>query len=672
VYGDRTKGGLAKNLKSRYVPVMKRSLLDKLQVLRDLKGSINIRRGFIPPKESATRAPIRDNKSFSDISGRNTTGWLDRHAYGDAVDVKAGVSILRVAEVVGFDVVRFENHGGSMIHLDDRGYKLLHTVFNAPGNRSVDWPQFPEIAQVQTVLKELGGILHYVPQEFGPHSNVVATETEVVIWDTNYYNQTSYPDMSPTKDQKAFTARIKQRGCGPTSQRMQLEHFDRHPVKEDKAVAFQFGQTLSRKFILDDYVEHIEAHFGGLTRAASVSKLLFWANQLGRIDKSPFKMRWAHTRSFYGPQPNTGVEPRLMICSGGRADTISDRKPDYTRDHFEAQTLSPIEFIRNHIQTGPIQVLLMHNVTDNTTPFRRERYSGAKSSNDSGASAHYVLVAGYARITTKETGGNKTEEYIVLDDSGVHTGKLLLHKADSFLKAWAHRYAEYWLKPGGMCFANAIYRRPYKQELASEVELSNVVGRGTVASSAEIRAVQERLIELGFQAGNTGANGIFTTTDENIIDGVSYSTEAAIKRFQFTALEIDSPDGRVDPDGNTLKRLNAFDAIRWIQVTSNRVKFDNDLKNWFHPRLTRLLEDLGKWADGEGIDLQVQTGSEGFPGDGRHTTKRDKDHYRGLAVTLKPSSQAGKLKDQFANLEQRYLDVHYKQKNGDVFTIWIS
>ncbi|MFX0194501.1 MAG: peptidoglycan-binding protein [Candidatus Hodarchaeota archaeon] len=687
------------NLKCRYVPVMKYSLLEKLQVLRDLKGGVSIKRGFIPPKDSLAKAPIRDDKKYGDIAGLNTTGWLDRHAYGDAVDIEGKETDVKLAETTGFDVVRSERHGGKrMIHLDDRGYKLFSIIFEAYPNRGVTWNQFEEI-EIDSVKDVLGepywhggnwryGLLQYVPQEFGGAGNSIPDETEVNIWNTYYYNQYAFPLMNPTNDQKTWAKIIRKRGCGPTSQRMQLEHFNRHPTQGDRAVPFSFGEICTREFILNDHLEHVEAHYPALFpldggRGASIAELLTWANKLGKINDTAFEMRWAYTRSFFGSDGDTAkqkhIEPELMICSGGTVDSIGKKKADYMRDHFEAQILNPIEFIREYIKNGPIQVLVMHNLKDATTPFRKERYSKAKASNEDSASSHYILVTGYAKITTDEDGDRTSKEYVIVCDSDPFVGKYLLHKADSFLKAWTHRYAEWWLG-ALLSFSNSVYLRPYKPELAGSQELfllSNTVGTASAASRDEIQAVQERLEELGFQVGPDGPNGVFTSRYDNLEEengvAISYSTEAAIMRFQFTALEMDPPSGVFDPGDSTHLALLAFDAIRWINVSSDRVKFNNNnLKNRFHPRLARLLEDLGDWAEGESIDLNVKSGSEGYPGDGRHTTRRYKNHYRGLAVTLEPSGKVNEFTNKMKYLKKRYLDIQFKKKSGNTYVIWIS
>src|SRR3954454_3753279 len=51
------------------------------------------------------------------------------------------------------------------------------------------------------------------------------------------------------------------------------------------------------------------------------------------------------------------------------------------------------------------------------------------------------------------------------------------------------------------------------------------------------------------------------------VDGLPWQkTIAAIKNFQRVQVEMQFPDGRVDPDGPTLAALNAFDVPQFVEM----------------------------------------------------------------------------------------------------------
>ena len=718
VYGKTDKKGVLVELKCRYVPVMKSSLLDKLVILSELVGDVRVTRGFVPPSDPLARAPIQGKAGFDKVTGVDTTGWLDRHAFGDAVNIGPGkdqVTTASVAADAGFDVVRFD---GADVHVDDRGYKLFTLVFSAPNNRDVTWPQFDEVDKLEAVLGEASKLLHYVPRQFGGKDVAAA---KVVVWDTNYYNQFTYADLTPTTDQAEFAQAVEDRGCGPTSQRMQLEALGRHPAASDRADTFVPGQVLSRKFILDDYILHLQSRYPRLpTRdkkkgePASLPQLLHWATGLlGLDDGSSHQMGWAFTRSFFAVEGDEGFANAVpvgeMRCAPGRTIRVAGEgiagfqsDVDYRRDHFDGEPLTPLGLVEKYIGSGPIQIMLFPPQTDATSHFRRERANPAQTakitepvldeqgkpvlddqgkpkvtvktvvakSNPPGASAHYVLVAGYAEIA--EAAGAPPEKYIILMDSGVYTGRLILHKAETLLKSWTHVYANSWCGAAA-CYANAVYRRPARPDRAGKVRLTKEVGPDTGAPAGDVKAVQERLVELGFQVGKSGANGVFTkavgtprtvktksgtTTVTDYPQEALYTTEGAIKRFQFASFGTEKPDGIVAPESATLRRLNAWDAVRWVPAKGARLKFKDALQNSFHPRMARLLGDLGAWAEKEGVDLTVAAGSEGFPGDGRHKGGAV-EHYRGLAATLVPSAKTQALGERLQALKLRELDVRY-------------
>jgi hypothetical protein len=83
--------------------------------------------------------------------------------------------------------------------------------------------------------------------------------------------------------------------------------------------------------------------------------------------------------------------------------------------------------------------------------------------------------------------------------------------------------------------------------------ISASVGAGGVNRKADAVTVQELLNNVPADDGGP--------TPPLVVDGLPWTrTVAAIRRFQRIALGHKWPDGRVDPGGATLARLNAFDA----------------------------------------------------------------------------------------------------------------
>lgn len=90
------------------------------------------------------------------------------------------------------------------------------------------------------------------------------------------------------------------------------------------------------------------------------------------------------------------------------------------------------------------------------------------------------------------------------------------------------------------------------------VNIRKSVGFGGVNNSADVKAVKTRLIELGFG---------WLTAD----DVMGPTTVKTIKLFQAikngrNQVNIMGNDGRVDPNGDTHKWLNADNAPRWMQM----------------------------------------------------------------------------------------------------------
>lgn len=90
------------------------------------------------------------------------------------------------------------------------------------------------------------------------------------------------------------------------------------------------------------------------------------------------------------------------------------------------------------------------------------------------------------------------------------------------------------------------------------VNIRKSVGLGGVNNSADVRAVKTRLIELGFD---------WLTAD----DIMGPTTAKTIKLFQAVKngrnqVNLMGNDGRVDPNGDTHKWLNADNAPRWMQM----------------------------------------------------------------------------------------------------------
>ena len=90
------------------------------------------------------------------------------------------------------------------------------------------------------------------------------------------------------------------------------------------------------------------------------------------------------------------------------------------------------------------------------------------------------------------------------------------------------------------------------------VNIKKSVGLGGVNNSADVKAVKARLVELGFD---------WLTAD----DIVGPTTVKTIKLFQAikngrNQVNLMGNDGRIDPNGDTHKWLNADNAPRWMQM----------------------------------------------------------------------------------------------------------
>jgi hypothetical protein len=90
------------------------------------------------------------------------------------------------------------------------------------------------------------------------------------------------------------------------------------------------------------------------------------------------------------------------------------------------------------------------------------------------------------------------------------------------------------------------------------VNIKKSVGLGGVNNSADVKAVKTHLIELGFD---------WLTAD----DVMGPTTVKTIKLFQAikngrNQVNIMGNDGRVDPNGDTHKWLNADNAPHWMQM----------------------------------------------------------------------------------------------------------
>ena len=83
--------------------------------------------------------------------------------------------------------------------------------------------------------------------------------------------------------------------------------------------------------------------------------------------------------------------------------------------------------------------------------------------------------------------------------------------------------------------------------------ISASVGNGGVNRKDDSRTVQELLNNVPPDEGGP--------TPLLVVDGLPWQkTQAAIGRFQKEAMGFQWPDRRVDPNGQTLARLNEFDG----------------------------------------------------------------------------------------------------------------
>src|SRR2546422_10026379 len=102
------------------------------------------------------------------------------------------------------------------------------------------------------------------------------------------------------------------------------------------------------------------------------------------------------------------------------------------------------------------------------------------------------------------------------------------------------------------------------------INIHDSVGSGGANKPDDVRALKERLVELGFD----------WLAAEGMIDEVDHLTIDTIKLFQTikTGLNKITGDGRVDVNGDTLKWLQASNAPRWqtMPAGSRAEGFVND------------------------------------------------------------------------------------------------
>jgi peptidoglycan L-alanyl-D-glutamate endopeptidase CwlK len=117
------------------------------------------------------------------------------------------------------------------------------------------------------------------------------------------------------------------------------------------------------------------------------------------------------------------------------------------------------------------------------------------------------------------------------------------------------------------------------------VSISGSVGRGADNRRADVREIQRLL------------NDFYTQTPL-VVDGVvGRSTIARIERFQRRFMA--NPDGRIDPDGSTLKRLRSVLPARGADWSEDSSKWPQEKKlssldHRFRPGVENVLRSLGK------------------------------------------------------------------------------
>ncbi len=111
--------------------------------------------------------------------------------------------------------------------------------------------------------------------------------------------------------------------------------------------------------------------------------------------------------------------------------------------------------------------------------------------------------------------------------------------------------------------------KTYKIPVAIPKEISDSVGVGGTNTSGDVKLVQTRLKELGYEV-------------ESCTGEIDDSTNKAIKMYQITTIDVSAkvssfskiwiPDGLISKGGNTEKKLFADDAKKYVAPTKGAVK----------------------------------------------------------------------------------------------------
>lgn len=132
---------------------------------------------------------------------------------------------------------------------------------------------------------------------------------------------------------------------------------------------------------------------------------------------------------------------------------------------------------------------------------------------------------------------------------------------------------------------------PAELEVAARATLSRSVGPGQSNRAEDVRAVQNRLVELGFSVPTHGR--------------FDRATERSLRVFEalVTGREgISGTSGRIQPGGSLLSALNAPDAPRWVRVPASGpgfVNHDVDGYSYAADTLVSVVRDAGqRYADG--------------------------------------------------------------------------
>lgn len=154
--------------------------------------------------------------------------------------------------------------------------------------------------------------------------------------------------------------------------------------------------------------------------------------------------------------------------------------------------------------------------------------------------------------------------------------------ADKFRKTWAYLKAHDWEKAALESEDSAWFRqtpvrvRDFQQALrnlspgqkhsapaapafappppASSGKISAGVGKGGANKAADVRLIQSQLLTLGYLRDRSEYQAASTLAREATV-GQLQNTIEAIREFQKYSLGISRPDGRIDPNGNTMNKL---------------------------------------------------------------------------------------------------------------------